>query len=332
MSTETGKKAIDFLLCNSLDRLELEVDFFVGEPLMNFETIKEIVAYAREKEVKLNKRISFTLTTNGILLDDDSIEFINREMSNVVLSLDGRKEVNDNMRGTGVYDKIVPKYKKLVSSRDTENTSYYVRGTFTKHNLNFTEDVLDIYNNGFQHISVEPVQGTGHDWDIKESDLPQIYAEYEHLAELLHTQYNGKFNFFHFLTDLNQGPCAIKRLRGCGAGNDYLAVTPEGDIYPCHQFVGIESFKMGNVLTGSFNSERKTQFVNAHIYSKPECTKCWAKFYCSGGCVANSFQTHGDILKTGGIYCDLQKKRLECALMLKVRKALESLGEPLKGA
>lgn len=326
MTFETGKKAIDFMLEKSLDRKNLELDFFGGEPLMNFDVVKQIVEYARSKEAEYDKKFRFTITTNGLLLDDDKMEFINKEMSNVVLSIDGRKSVNDYMRirvdGSGCYDKIMPAFKKLVSLRGDKE--YYVRGTFTKHNLDFADDVFDLYNNGFDQISVEPVvcEAT-EDYAITEKELPAIFKEYENLAEriLENERKGGKFNFFHFMLDLDQGPCAIKRLRGCGCGNDYVAVTPDGDIYPCHQFVGIEEFKMGNIDEGTFNTEIKSYFSKTHVYTKPECKKCWAKFYCSGGCNANNFQYASDVHNVHKLSCQLMKKRLECAIMLKAFRA-----------
>lgn len=328
MTFETGKKAIDFLLEKSLDRKNLELDFFGGEPLMNFDVVKQIVEYARSREAEYGKKFRFTITTNGVLLDDDKIDFINREMSNVVLSIDGRKEVNDYMRkrvdGSGCYNKIMPAFKKLVEKRGDKE--YYVRGTFTKNNLDFSNDVFDLYNNGFDQISVEPVVcEASADYAITEKELPAIFKEYERLAErILENEKKGKkFNFFHFMLDLDQGPCAIKRLRGCGCGNDYVAITPDGDIYPCHQFVGIEEFKMGNIDEGTFDTNMKSYFSKTHVYTKPECKKCWAKFYCSGGCNANNYQYAGDVHNAHKLSCQLQKKRLECAIMLKAAHCAE---------
>lgn len=322
MPFEVGKKAIDFLIEKSEDRHNLEVDFFGGEPLMNFEVVKQVVEYARSVEKEHNKNFRFTITTNGLLLTDDKIDYINREMSNCVLSLDGRKSVNDLLRvradGTGCYDTIIPKYQKLVATRGDKD--YYVRGTFTKHNLDFTNDVLHMADLGFDQISIEPVVSDMKlDYSIKEADLPRVFEEYERLADvIIQRRKEGKgFNFFHFMIDLNQGPCAIKRLRGCGCGNEYIAVTPEGDIFPCHQFVGDDRWKMGNVMDGTFNTQTKHEFAMANVYSKPECKKCWAKFYCSGGCNANNWQYEGDIHKAHKISCDLEKKRLECAIMIK---------------
>ncbi len=328
MSYETGKHAIDFLLENSGDRPNLELDFFGGEPLMNFKVVKQIVEYARSREAEYGKKFRFTITTNGLLLDDDKIDFINREMSNVVLSIDGRKEVNDFFRvlpnGQGCYDMILPKYKKLVEGRGDKE--YYVRGTFTNKNLDFSNDVFALYDAGFDQISVEPVVGDSDEYALTEKDLPAVFKEYEVLAKkLIENEKAGKkFNFFHFMLDLDQGPCAIKRLRGCGCGNDYVAVTPDGDIYPCHQFVGIDEYKMGNIDEGTFNQDMKKEFAAAHIYSKPDCKKCWAKFYCSGGCNANNYQYMGDIHNAHKISCQLEKKRLECAIMM---KAVRIFGE-----
>lgn len=328
MSFETGKHAIDFLLENSGNRPNLELDFFGGEPLMNFDVVKQIVEYARSREAEFNKKFRFTITTNGLLLDDDKIDFINKEMSNVVLSIDGRKEVNDFMRvrvdGTGCYDKILPAFKKLVDGRGDKE--YYVRGTFTNHNLDFADDVFSLYEAGFDQISIEPVVGDSDEYALTEKDLPDVFNEYERLAKkIIENEKNGKkFNFFHFMIDLDQGPCAIKRLRGCGCGNDYVAITPDGDIFPCHQFVGIDEYKMGNIDEGTFNQEMKQDFAKAHVYTKPECKKCWAKFYCSGGCNANNYQYMGDIRTAHKLSCQLEKKRLECAIMM---KAIRIFGE-----
>ncbi len=326
MPLEVGKKAIDFLIEHSAGRRNLEMDFFGGEPLMNWEVVKELVLYAREQEKLHDKNFRFTITTNGLLLTDDKIDFINKEMSNCVLSLDGRKEVNDRLRvrvdGTGCYDQIVPKYQKLVAERGDKD--YYARGTFTRYNLDFTQDVLHMADLGFDQVSVEPVVSDEKlDYSIKEQDLPRVFQEYETLANsILQRRKEGKgFNFFHFMIDLNQGPCAIKRLRGCGCGNEYVAVTPEGDIYPCHQFVGDEQWKMGSVLDGSFNLPMKERFAKANVYSKTDCKNCWAKFYCSGGCNANNWQYEGDILHSHGISCELEKKRLECAIMIQAAQA-----------
>ncbi|MCD7727944.1 MAG: thioether cross-link-forming SCIFF peptide maturase [Ruminococcus sp.] len=329
MSFETGKAAIDFLLNNSGDRVNLELDFFGGEPLMNFDVVKRIVRYARSKEKEYNKNFRFTITTNGMLLTDDKIDFINEEMSNVVLSIDGRKEINDRLRvrvdGQGSYDKILDGYKKLVEKRGDKD--YYVRGTYTKYNLDFSNDVMHLYDLGFDQVSVEPVMADKElPFAITDDDVETISREYEVLAEKLENiRENGGFcNFFHFMLDLDQGPCAIKRLRGCGSGNEYVAITPDGDIYPCHQFVGIPEFKMGNLEDGTFDMEMKKRFAATHVYAKEDCKNCWAKFYCSGGCNANNFLYEGDILKAHKLSCKLQKKRLECAIMLQIKRHLET--------
>lgn len=326
MTAETGKHAIDFLLEHSGDRHNLELDFFGGEPLMNFDVVKQVVEYARSKEKEYNKNFRFTITTNGMLLDDAKIDYINKEMSNVVLSLDGRKQVNDRMRprvdGSGSYDKIVNRYRQLVGSRGDKD--YYVRGTFTKYNLDFSKDVLHINDLGFDQLSVEPVVAKPEeDYALTEQDLPAIFNEYEHLAkEIINRKKKGSgINFFHFMIDLNQGPCAIKRLRGCGCGNEYVAVTPEGDIYPCHQFVGMEEWKMGNIDEGTLDLEKKDYFSKTTIYDKPECKNCWAKFYCSGGCNANNLQYAGSVFHPHKLSCELEKKRLECAIMIKAALA-----------
>lgn len=329
MPLETGKAAIDFLIKSSVGRQNLELDFFGGEPLMNFKVVKELVAYGKEQAAAHNKNIRFTITTNGMLLNDENIDFINKEMSNVVLSIDGRKEINDKLRvkvdQTGCYDIIVKNYKKLVERRGDKE--YYVRGTFTKYNLDFVEDVLSLYREGFDQVSVEPViTDPSEPYAITEDDLDTIYAEYEKLAdEIMAIRERGEFiNFFHFMIDLNQGPCVIKRLRGCGCGNEYVAITPDGDIYPCHQFVGEDNFKMGNVHEGTFDLDMKKEFAGAHVYSKPECKKCWAKFYCSGGCNANNYTFSGDIHNAYALSCKLEKKRLECAIMMKVKQMMET--------
>ena len=329
MDLETGKKAIDFLLKMSADRKFLELDFFGGEPLMNYEVVKQIVAYAREEEKKVGKHIRFTMTTNGMLLTEEKMEFLNNEMSNIVLSIDGRKEVNDRMRprvdGSGSYDRIVENFCKFVPLRGDKE--YYVRGTYTKYNLDFSEDVMHLYELGFDQISVEPVTAPADKpYAITERELPRIFKEYETLADKISKiRSEGKFiNFFHFMLDLDAGPCAIKRLKGCGCGNEYVAVSPDGDIYPCHQFVGIEDFKMGNVNDGSFNYDIKNDFAHTHIYTKPDCVKCWAKFFCSGGCNANNFIYTGDVHSSYKIACEIQKKRLECAIMLKAVAMMDS--------
>jgi uncharacterized protein len=322
MSYEVGKKALDFLIANSGNRRNLEVDFFGGEPLMNWQVVKDLVRYGREQEAIHNKNFRFTLTTNGVLLDDEVMEFANREMSNVVLSIDGRKEINDRMRpsrnGKGSYELILPKFKKLAESRN--QTNYYVRGTFTHNNLDFSEDVKHLADQGFKQISVEPVVALPEDsYSITEEDLPALFEEYDRLAKMmLEYKKQGKdFNFFHFMIDLSGGPCVAKRLSGCGSGTEYLAVTPWGDLYPCHQFVGIPEYLMGNVDEGILRPELREEFKVCNVYSKEKCRNCFAKFYCSGGCAANSFKFHGDINDTYDIGCELQKKRVECAIMLK---------------
>ena len=327
MSAEVGKKAIDFIIKNSGARRNLEIDFFGGEPLMNFDVVKEIVEYGREQEKLYNKNFRFTITTNGILLDDEKMEYINKNMHNVVLSLDGRKDVNDKMRpkagGQGSYETIVPKYQKLADSRN--QTDYFVRGTFTKHNLDFADDVMHLADLGFKQISVEPVVAEEDmDYAITKEDIPKIYDEYEKLARMIFkSRQEGKwFNFFHFNIDLKGGPCVVKRIAGCGSGTEYLAVTPEGDLYPCHQFVGKEEFKMGTVDEGVTTEARREEFSACNVYSKPDCKNCWAKFYCSGGCAANANQYGGNILSQYETGCELQKKRIECAIYLKAKEAL----------
>lgn len=329
MPFEVGKAAIDFLLEKSVGRENLEVDFFGGEPLMNFDVVKQIVEYARSKEEEYHKNFRFTITTNGMLLDDDTIDYINKEMYNVVLSIDGRKEVNDRMRvrvdGSGCYDRILPKFKKLVDGRGDKE--YYVRGTYTKYNLDFSEDVMHLYEAGFDEISVEPViESPEEAYAITEGDLDQIYAEYDKLVDRIGAiRKNGKhINFFHFMIDLDQGPCVIKRLRGCGSGNEYVSITPDGDIYPCHQFVGHDEYKMGNIEEGTFNNDIKKEFAGCHVYSKPACQECWARFYCSGGCNANNFVFNGDIHKAYELSCKIQRKRIECAILMKVLEQLEA--------
>ncbi len=326
MSYEIGKKALDFLVANSGSRVNLEVDFFGGEPLMNWQVVKDLVAYGRSLEEPHHKKFRFTLTTNGILLDDDIIDFANREMANIVLSVDGRKEINDRMRplagGQGSYDLIIPKYKKVAESRN--QTNYYVRGTFTHFNKDFAADVLHLADLGFKQISVEPVVAAqSEDYALVESDIPEILAEYDKLAaEMIKRHREGRgFNFFHFMIDLEGGPCVYKRLSGCGSGTEYLAVTPWGDFYPCHQFVGQEDFLMGNVDDGITNTDIRGQFKECNVYSKEKCRDCFAKFYCSGGCAANAYNFHGDINNVYDLGCVLQRKRVECAVMIKAALA-----------
>lgn len=329
MSYEVGRKALDFLVANSGNRVNLEVDFFGGEPLMNYKVVKDLVAYGRELEKTNKKKFRFTLTTNGILLNDDIIEFCNREMDNVVLSIDGRKEINDLMRPfrnkSGSYDIIVPKFKKFANSRNQDK--YYVRGTFTRNNLDFSKDVLHLADMGFKQISVEPVVADDCDeYALRYEDVEAIKSEYDKLAiEMLKREKEGRgFNFFHFMLDLTQGPCVAKRLSGCGTGTEYLAVTPWGDLYPCHQFVGRDEFLMGNVDDGVVNTTLRENFKKTSVYTKPDCDGCFAKFYCSGGCCANSDKFHGDIVTSYEIGCELERKRIECAIMLQVAKLLES--------
>lgn len=326
MSLEVGKKALDFLVANSGNRRNLEVDFFGGEPLMNFDVVKELVAYGRELEKTHDKHFRFTLTTNGVLLRDDVIEFANKEMDNIVLSIDGRKEVHDHMRpfknGKGSYDFILDKFKKVAESRNQQK--YYVRGTFTHYNLDFVKDVLSLADEGFEQISVEPVvAGPEEPYAIREEDIPQICEGYDELAkEMLKRKKEGRgFNFFHYMIDLSGGPCVYKRLSGCGSGTEYLAVTPWGDLYPCHQFVGEEEFCLGNVDDGIVNTEMRDTFKLCNVYAKEECQNCFAKFYCSGGCAANAYHCHQDINKPYEIGCELQRKRVECAIMLQAAYA-----------
>ena len=328
MSYEVGKKALDFLVANSGSRTNLEVDFFGGEPLMNWQVVKDLVAYGRSLEEPYHKKFRFTLTTNGVLLNDDIIEFANKEMANIVLSIDGRKEIHDYMRphrgGQGSYDEIVPKFKKVAESRNQMN--YYVRGTFTHHNLDFAADVCHLADLGFKQISVEPVVAPEtEEYALREEDVPKILEEYDKLAvELIkrHKEGNG-FNFFHFMIDLKGGPCVYKRLSGCGSGTEYLAVTPWGDLYPCHQFVGQEEFLMGNVDDGIVKPEICEEFKSCNVYSKEKCKNCFAKFYCSGGCAANSYNFHGNINDAYDLGCELQRKRVECAIMIKAALAEE---------
>lgn len=322
MSFEVGKKALDFLIANSGNRRNLEVDFFGGEPLMNWQVVKDLVAYGREQEKLHDKKFRFTLTTNGVLLNDEVIEFCNREMGNVVLSIDGRKEVHDKMRpfrkGAGSYDLIVPKFQQFAESRHQDK--YYVRGTFTHYNLDFSEDVLHLADLGFKQISVEPVVAEPKEpYAIREEDLPKLFEEYDKLAvEMIRRHKSGEdFNFFHFMIDLEGGPCVAKRLSGCGSGTEYLAVTPWGDFYPCHQFVGNEKFLLGNVDEGILNTDIRDEFKCCNVYAKEKCRKCFARFYCSGGCAANAYNFSGDICGAYDIGCELQKKRIECAIMIK---------------
>jgi uncharacterized protein len=327
MTLATAKAAIDFLIKNSYDREMLELDFFGGEPLMNWDVVRETVLYGREQEKLHGKKFRFTLTTNGLLLDDEKIDFINKEMSTVVLSLDGRREVHDAMRvsenGKGSYDAILPKFKALIDKRGGKD--YYIRGTFTKQNLDFADDVMDIFEQGFDQISIEPVIADPKcEWAITERELPAVFAEYERLAKIIinnHRSDDKYLNFFHFMIDLDNGPCAIKRMRGCGCGNEYVAVSPNGDIYPCHQFSGVDEYRMGNILEDNFSFSIKTIFAGTNVFTKPECTSCWARYYCSGGCDANNYSFTGDIKTPMKLYCELQKKRLECAIAIQITEA-----------
>ena len=326
MSFEVGKKALDFLVANSGSRRNLEVDFFGGEPLMNWEVVKQLVEYGRSIEEANNKKFRFTLTTNGVLLNDEILDFVNKEMGNIVLSTDGRKEVHDRMRpfrnGKGSYDLIMPKFKKVAESRN--QTNYYVRGTFTHYNLDFSKDVLSLADEGFKQISVEPVVASPEDaYALRTEDLPQIFEEYDKLAvEMIKREKEGRgFNFFHFMIDLTGGPCVYKRLSGCGSGTEYLAVTPWGDLYPCHQFVGNEDFLLGNVDDGIVKKNICEEFKQCNVYSKPKCKDCFAKLFCSGGCAANSYNFHGNINDSYEVGCEMERKRVECAIMIKAALA-----------
>jgi len=323
MSFEVGKQALDFLIANSGKRRNLEVDFFGGEPLMNWDVVKELVAYAREQEKIHNKNFRFTLTTNGMLIDDDVIEFANKEMSNVVLSLDGRKEIHDLTRvdynGNGSYEKIVPKFKKLVEARGGQG--YYMRGTFTHANPDFTKDVFHMADLGFTELSMEPVVGVADDPAVLTAeDLEIVKEQYEILAtEMIKRKKEGRgFTFYHYMIDLTGGPCIYKRISGCGSGTEYMAVTPWGDLYPCHQFVGEEAYKLGNVWDGVTNNNVREEFRSCNAYSREECKDCWAKLYCSGGCAANAFHASGSIRGIYELGCELFRKRMECAIMIKV--------------
>ncbi len=328
MSLEVGRKALDFLVANSGNRVNLEVDFFGGEPLMNWQVVKELVAYGRSLEEPHHKKFRFTLTTNGVLLTDEVMDFVNKEMSNLVLSIDGRKEIHDLMRphrgGQGSYDEILPKYKKAAGSRNQMN--YYVRGTYTRNNTDFSEDVIHLADQGFEQISVEPVVADKkEDYALRMEDVPKLLSEYDRLAqEYIRRKRDGKgFQFFHFMIDLEGGPCVAKRLSGCGSGTEYLAVTPWGDLYPCHQFVGQEEFLMGNVEDGIVRKDIQDKFKACNVYSKKECRDCFAKFYCSGGCAANAWHESGDVNGSYELGCELQRKRVECAIMIKAALAEE---------
>ena len=328
MSYEVGKAALDFLANNSGTRRNLEVDFFGGEPLMNFKVVKDLVAYARSIEKARGKNFRFTLTTNGVLIDDEVIDFANKEMSNVVLSLDGRKEVHDRFRvdyaGNGSYDKIVPKFQKLVTRRGGKN--YYMRGTFTHYNPDFLNDIKAMLDLGFTELSMEPVVcADGDATKLTEKDLPTVLKQYEDLALLMRERekQNKPFTFYHYMLDLKDGPCIYKRISGCGSGTEYMAVTPWGDLYPCHQFVGEERFRLGNVFDGVTNTSVQEEFASCNVYSRAKCRDCWAKLYCSGGCAANSYHATGSVTGVYEYGCELFKKRMECAIWLQAVKALD---------
>ncbi len=326
MSFDVGKQAIDFLVAHSTGRTNLEVDFFGGEPLMDWDVVKQVVAYARSIEKAAGKNFRFTLTTNGVLIDEDVIEFANREMHNVVLSLDGRKEIHDRLRvdyaGNGSYDKIVPKFQQLVESRKGEG--YYMRGTFTHANPDFTHDVLHMADLGFTELSMEPVVCAPDDPNaLTPADLEIVMEQYELLAtEMLARKKAGKgFTFYHYILDLQHGPCIYKRISGCGSGTEYMAVTPWGDLYPCHQFVGEQAYHLGNIWDGVTNPKAQDEFRSCNVYARPDCDDCWAKMYCAGGCAANAYHATGSVK---GIYadgCKLFKKRIECAIMMQVAMA-----------
>jgi len=332
MSFEVGKRALDFLVENSGSRRNLEVDFFGGEPLMNFQVVKDLVAYARSIEKETGKNFRFTLTTNGVLIDDDVIDFANREMSNVVLSLDGRREIHDHYRvdysGNGSWEKIVPKFQKLVKARGGKN--YYMRGTFTHRNPDFLKDIQTMLDLGFRELSMEPVVcAPGEESELTAEDLPIVLQQYEELAQLMckKEKEGDPFTFYHYMIDLTGGPCIYKRISGCGSGTEYMAVTPSGELYPCHQFVGDEKFKLGDIWNGVSNAEIQDEFLACNVYSRKECRDCWAKLYCSGGCAANAYHATGSI---GGVYeygCDLFRKRMECAIMVAVNRAFSGENE-----
>lgn len=332
MSYEVGKRALDFLIENSGTRRNLEVDFFGGEPLMNFDVVKQLVAYARSIEKEKNKNFRFTLTTNGVLVDDDVIEFSNREMSNVVLSLDGRKEVHDRYRvdyaGNGSWEKIVPKFQKFVNARGGKN--YYMRGTFTHANPDFLEDIKTMLDLGFSELSMEPVVAASDDPSaLTEADKPVVMKQYEDLAKLmLERDKEGKpFTFYHYMIDLKGGPCIYKRISGCGSGTEYMAVTPWGDLYPCHQFVGDEKFKLGDIWSGVNNKKIQDEFASCNVYAREECRDCWARLYCSGGCAANAYHATGSVKGVYKYGCDLFKKRMECAIAVAVERELRAENE-----
>ncbi len=329
MSFEVGKKALDFLVENSGTRKNLEVDFFGGEPSLNFEVVKKLVEYGRSIEKEKGKNFRFTYTTNGVILTDEIMDFCNKEMSNVVLSLDGRREINDRMRvnrgGSGSYDNIVPKFKEFVEKRGGKD--YYIRGTYTAYNKDFAADILHMADLGFKEISIEPVVAEpSAPYALREEDIPELLTQYEILAkEMIKRKKAGEgFTFYHYMIDLDGGPCVVKRVSGCGVGTEYMAVTPEGDLYPCHQFVGKDEFLLGNVFEGVKNQEVLEQFKSCNIYSHTECDNCFARMYCSGGCAANAYNSTGSVTGVYGLGCELHKKRIECAIMI---KAAEAFGE-----
>ncbi len=326
MSFEVGKRALDFLVENSGTRRNLEVDFFGGEPLMNFEVVKQLVEYARSIEKEKGKNFRFTLTTNGLLIDDDVIDFANKEMSNVVLSLDGRKEIHDRYRvdyaGNGSWERIVPKFQKLVDARGGKN--YYMRGTFTHANPDFLEDIKQMLDLGFSELSMEPVVcAPGDKEELTQEDLPVVLEQYEKLAELMlkHDKEGKPFTFYHYMIDLTGGPCIYKRISGCGSGTEYMAVTPWGDLYPCHQFVGEEKFKLGDIWQGVTNTEIQKEFASCNVYARHDCSDCWAKLYCSGGCAANAYHSTGSVTGVYKYGCELFRKRMECAIMVAIARA-----------
>ena len=326
MSFETGKRAFDFLIENSGTRRNLEVDFFGGEPLMNWDVVVKLVEYARSIEKQHNKNFRFTLTTNGVLLDDEKIDFLNENMSNVVLSLDGRPEVHDHFRkdysGKGSYDAIVPKFKRLVEKRGGKN--YYMRGTFTHNNVDFTNDIFHMADLGFKELSMEPVVcPPGDPYALTKEDLPKLFEQYEILAkEMLKRKKEGNgFTFYHYMLDLKNGPCIYKRITGCGSGTEYMAVTPWGELFPCHQFVGDEKYSLGNIWDGVKNTAVQDEFRKCNAYARPECKDCWARLYCSGGCAANAYHATGSISGTYEYGCELFKKRIECAVMMQAAEA-----------
>ena len=329
MSFEVGKRALDFLIENSENQKNLEVDFFGGEPLMNWEVVKQLVAYGRSREEETGKHFRFTLTTNGVLVDDEVIEFSNQEMNNVVMSLDGRREVHDALRktvtGRGSYDEIVPKFQKFAKLRGERE--YYIRGTYTNRNVEFTKDIFHMADLGFDKLSMEPVVCPPDDpYALSDKDMPVLLEQYEILAkEMLRREKEGKpITFYHYMIDLEHGPCVYKRISGCGSGTEYMAVTPWGDLYPCHQFVGEEKFRLGNIWDGVDNDAVREEFKRCNAYARPDCQDCWAKLYCSGGCAANAYHATGSVR---GVYkegCELFKKRMECAIMLEASKALDN--------